>query len=332
MNHVKITQAGWAGFTGHLNIVHFTNGVSDEPVPEMLVDRIAAAVSLVACDAKGEVSDETELGIQNRLVGGVTARAEIATELSRQSDQDKALELRVDADKVLSQPSEKLYTKEELEAVADKGGIKAIREISNLWSLKGRSIPELIEATLKAQADFLARRAIASEQVQQQKLTHTTRASEVEVEAVVEEVTEPLAAEGLAAEYTVDGKLVRLTSLTALALKNCGKSLTGWNKLTDKERFDFISEEIAALEKHTGKELVPVVAKDAKQEVKEVVTDGSSDGDTGAAGGGSDGDSDSDASEGDASEEGTPDGADGAEQSGSDEKSPVEGDESEKAE
>jgi hypothetical protein len=45
------------------------------------------------------------------------------------------------------------YTREELEALADKGGLPAVREIARMWTRTGRSIQECIEAVLEAQGD-----------------------------------------------------------------------------------------------------------------------------------------------------------------------------------
>ncbi|EPE2648731.1 hypothetical protein KW516_19120 [Vibrio fluvialis] len=43
------------------------------------------------------------------------------------------------------------YTREQLEAIADKRGLKGLREIGDKLSIKGKSIPELIERILKGQ-------------------------------------------------------------------------------------------------------------------------------------------------------------------------------------
>lgn len=276
MNHIKITSKGWAGFNGQLSIVTFKDGVSVEPVPQIYIDRIAASVTIVACDAKGKELDGTALGIQNRLVGGVTLRADVVEPMARMSDQEKVLEDKLDANKSLVQPTEKLYTSDELTAIADKSGIKGLREIGNLWAVKGRAIPELITEILRAQSEFLAKREAIASQPQAATLRHTTRAEEVDV-ASVEVPDAPTIAgfEGLPEIYLAGEREIKSTQILEIALKRSGKSLTGWNTLTDRERQEFFDAEIVGLSKHFKVDLVakPAPVVEEKTDAPEKTAD-----------------------------------------------------------
>ncbi|OCP21904.1 MULTISPECIES: hypothetical protein [unclassified Ensifer] len=268
MHYLKIVSRGWHGYTGQLNIISFKNGVSTEPVPPRIADRIAASVQVVQCDAEGrEGTDAINVGPQHRLLTEGTVRAEIAGPLAVQSEADKVMEAKLDAARSLTAPIESLYTRDDLERVADESGIKGLRDIADKWTVKGRGIPEIIEKILTAQAAFLQLRNQKIENAGGSVLKATTLATEADLEAtaaaVVEEELVALGYEGLVPEYAIDGVIVPCTSLVEQALKNSGKSLTGWNALNDPERKRAIDAEVEALEKHYGAKLEPVLAEEA---------------------------------------------------------------------
>jgi hypothetical protein len=326
MNYVKIVSKGWAGYTGQLNVISFRNGISTEPVPNGILDRIAAVTQLVACDAEGnEVGEGEHLGIQNRMIGGVTMRAPVAVALSRQTDEEKALEGVLDASKVLKAPVEKLYSREELEAIADKAGLKGLREIGDKWKVRSKSIGDLIARILTVQDKFTKQRAALAEKTPTTLRTHTLPAEEeAAVDAVPEEALVPAGNPLLAAEYYVDDAVIPAETIINSALKNSGKSLSGWNALSDADRLEHLLAEIYALEQHFGKKLTDVAPHE------EVKTDAPAD-DADAADGTS-ADAVDGEGEGDASESGADKGEEGPEQPGSDEEPAPESDESKDAE
>jgi hypothetical protein len=268
MNYLKLTSKGFETYNGHLNIILFRDGISTTPVPERIADRIAAATACVACDEDGNTGETLQhVGIQNRLIDDSKNRAPVAKRLARQSDSERSVEERVDLSKALKAPSETLYTRQDLELLADKAGIKGLRDIGKNWKVTGRAIPELIEKILNAQAKFLKQREQALESRGATKNRVTTIAQEEKAVEVVEEVPAAASIEGLAEAYTANGEVVVTgVQLVERALKNSGKSLTGWNTLTDKERKPFIDREITALEVFNSARLKPVVTEASAEE------------------------------------------------------------------
>ena len=72
--HVKITAAGWDGFSGDLCGQQFADSVSSEALPQSVIDRIAAIVPCVIVNEKGK---EEPTGQAHRMVGGVAIPAEV---------------------------------------------------------------------------------------------------------------------------------------------------------------------------------------------------------------------------------------------------------------
>jgi hypothetical protein len=151
MKHLKIVAAGWAGYTGQIGLVEFVDGVSTDPVPQRLADQVSANIECVELEDDGS---ETQANPAARLIGGATISAVALVELERASDEELAAEAKREAEKAKRPPVERLYTQKELEAIADKDGIKALRPIGKSWNVKGRSIPELIRDILAAQGEF----------------------------------------------------------------------------------------------------------------------------------------------------------------------------------
>lgn len=151
MFHIKITQPGFEGYTGDLGSTPFVDGVSVEPLTRRQMDHIAALLSVVIVD---EDEEEIQAGVTARLVGGATIRAEVATPLARQTEAEKASELATVKKVAGVAPSTRVYKLEELETIASKDGIAGLRPIGRQWGVKGRAIPDLIEAILREQAEF----------------------------------------------------------------------------------------------------------------------------------------------------------------------------------
>ncbi|MBX4911359.1 hypothetical protein HJA82_29035 [Rhizobium bangladeshense] len=267
MNYLKIVSKGWQGYSGQLNIITFKDGISTEPVPPRIADRIAACVQVVQCDAKGkEGKVAVNVGVQHRLVSEAAARAAILQALPTQSEADKSMEAKLDAARALTAPIETLFTRDELEKVVDEKGLKGLREIGDKWKVKGRAIPELIEKILAAQSEFLRLRNQKLDEAGGAVLKATTQATDEDVaEVLPEEVPAVAGYEGLAAEFKVGDVIVPGSTLAELALKNSGRSLTGWNGLADSDRKVAIDAELEALGLHYGAKLEPVVAIEVEE-------------------------------------------------------------------
>lgn len=94
--------------------------------------RVKSELSPVKVQEESEKADQTVADIQQE---------DESQEDESQEDEEPATE-----------PAESgEYTREQLEAIADKRGLKGLREIGDKLSIKGKSIPELIERILKGQ-------------------------------------------------------------------------------------------------------------------------------------------------------------------------------------
>lgn len=151
MKILKITMAGMETYTGFIGMVEFENGVSKTPVPQIIADRVSAAIPMVEID---EAGDERQANPAARMGSYQDIELPVADPLSRATDAELAEEQRRIAMEQLKCPADRFYTVEELEEIADKEGIKGLRRISDLWNVKDRAIPNLIRETIKAQAAF----------------------------------------------------------------------------------------------------------------------------------------------------------------------------------
>jgi len=153
MMKLKVATKRMAGYTGVLGPVRFTDGVSDEFLPRHIRDRMAASMEFIEVDADG---NEQPAGAQHRLIRESKERAPKLEPLKRQTEEEKAAEIAAAA--VMTAKIPVLETRQSLEAIASKDGIKGLREIGKKWGVKHRSIPTLIEMILDAQEKSVAAR------------------------------------------------------------------------------------------------------------------------------------------------------------------------------
>jgi hypothetical protein len=146
---IRITQPTWLGFTGHMASVEFVDGVSTTFVPQNIYDRIAAELSIV------DDRSEEILGVQTRMISARLKTLNVLPDTARAPVVTPEVVVEFVPPPPVLTPK---WTKETLEALADKTGIKGLREIGDPLSAKGRAIPELIEAILRAQNEVVARR------------------------------------------------------------------------------------------------------------------------------------------------------------------------------
>ena len=152
-SHIRITASGWDTYTGDFGGVNFKNGLSVSPASRRQIDHLSA---LVRCDLADENGDPIgQSGISARLVGGVNVG-------DAPSSLRKATQEEIDADRRervanSGKAPTQVYTKEELEQIANKEGIEGLRKIGDKWSVRDRAINKLIVAILNAQTAFMAR-------------------------------------------------------------------------------------------------------------------------------------------------------------------------------
>lgn len=146
MIHVKIDIAGWEYFTGMIRGVEFVDGKSTRPLTEREINTIGANMRIV------DVETNEQVGPTIKRVGDIPAP--IATNTPT-ADTEETVEVEKVEEATVEDPREekpsKIYTKEELEELAQTGGIKAIREIANEFGVKGVQISQLINGIINQQ-------------------------------------------------------------------------------------------------------------------------------------------------------------------------------------
>jgi hypothetical protein len=142
---VKITEPGWERYSEYLNGVKFENGESVEELNQMQVDRIAATMRVQVIDGVPE---------NQRLVSENQRKAEVAENMKRVEAEELEAERRREAEKKaekVKKAAGQMFSREQLEEIADEHGINGLRDVGDRLGVKGRSIEGLIEDILKAQ-------------------------------------------------------------------------------------------------------------------------------------------------------------------------------------
>ena len=186
MKKIRIVGRGFEGFTGQFGMYQFEGGVSVEYLNRAERDRMAAAVPCVEIDEDGA---EQDAGTAARLLRDAGNVEEPKPGLARQTEEERQREV---SDVAKSKfPDRKLRTREQLEAIADRGGIADLRKIADRWDVRDRSIPALIEKILAAQDRWQRQRDTAMEragvvnQTGEPAVTETTETTETTVDQSV---------------------------------------------------------------------------------------------------------------------------------------------------
>lgn len=172
MNYLKIASPAWANYCGVIGTIEFKNGVSVYPVPRIFADKISAAMEMIEVDAEG--NEIRPAGGAHRLITESRVRAPIAEKLTAVSQADLDAEERALAAKSDKPPVSRFYEAAELEAIASKGGIKALREVGDQWGVKGKAITALIIEILDAQATWFKERDARLERTIKREERETT--------------------------------------------------------------------------------------------------------------------------------------------------------------
>ncbi len=165
MTRVKIEESGFDKFTGDMGGTEFVNGVSVGDLSIADVNRLGASVRVVEVleDEEGGIVTGAQMG-----VGSVLAESrDVSYEVQAQDAQDgldkeaygdfkenEGEEIDAEEGQEAEEAKEALqviYTKEQLEKIADEKGADGVREIAKKLDVKGRSIVELIKGIISAQ-------------------------------------------------------------------------------------------------------------------------------------------------------------------------------------
>lgn len=156
MNHLKIVSKGFETYTGNFGPVTFENGVSIEPVPKMFADRIAAATQVVWIDENGETIEDAS--VAHRLIRDSAMRAPVLEELPRQTEEEKKAEQRTQLLKVVDADQMQIYSRNDLIALVEKDGVKALRLVGDKWKVKHKQALALIDMILERQSKWIEAR------------------------------------------------------------------------------------------------------------------------------------------------------------------------------
>ena len=164
MHKIKIVEAGWAGYTGILGSLIFENGISTTVPTKVQADQFGVVMKFVEVDEQGE-----EIGVLSANADLIrTAHVAIEPHVPMKSVAERKAE-EAAAEAANPKPKEevaapdpmpatkpadpaKVWTRAELEAIADAKGINGLRVIGTPLGARNTSISKLIEEILQAQA------------------------------------------------------------------------------------------------------------------------------------------------------------------------------------
>lgn len=260
MKRIRPASKIYAGFNGYIGIVKFVDGVSEETLPQHLIDRISAAVPMIEIDEDG---NEAHAGSAARIVIDSATRATIAPDFSRQTEEEKRLEEIERKKKAMVAPATRFYSLDELTEVAAKHGINGVRAISDLWGIKSRKIADLVKGILDAQGAFTAARDGKLQQIADEvaKVTEDEDKTvegiedkpedELEIQDVNRAMAKAVSADDillgsslLASTYDIGGETVQLGAIVRGAFTTFGGTAEAWNALADDAREDLLRLEL----------------------------------------------------------------------------------------
>lgn len=142
--HVIIKSETFSNFTGVMVGAYFENGKTVEPIPYRDAQTLGAIMEVETDEGQNPNPAETMWRGYN------TTDADQAKRVIQSAE---PVEKRIGKKAKVEQPKQALptFTRDELEAIADKSGIAGLRKVGETFGIKARSIEELIEEILAAQ-------------------------------------------------------------------------------------------------------------------------------------------------------------------------------------
>lgn len=205
---LKIVQKGYDGYSGPIGAYEFEDGISLEMIPLNQRDMLSAAFQMVEIDEDG---GEQDASVAARMLRDRENAIEATDSLDRQTDDEK-LEENVRA-VIGGEKIPALYTEKALEGLASAKGIAGVRIVAEVWDVRSKAIPTLIQMILRAQSSYLALR---TEELTQRgvdpdelaKMFTPKDVVEIEVEKPEYERSVKAAASKADADIVIDGPIV----------------------------------------------------------------------------------------------------------------------------
>jgi len=149
---LRITQPGFESYSGRVGVVSFKDGLSDGDV--LMVDALRISAVWLTEWEDGTTANVGQMILNNMDTPAYIGMPERERLHGNQPVSDAAEREQQEDQAAASQPAAPVYSRAELEAIADKKGINGLREVATPMGVKGTSIAALIESILKAQPDM----------------------------------------------------------------------------------------------------------------------------------------------------------------------------------
>ncbi len=154
---VRITDPGFAGFTGYFGAIKFEDGVS-EHISHAEAERLGCIVKCETLDGLNPSATQRMVDIQRKDLDALTKEGKGVIGASREQDADNNKQPVAKPDKKAAQNVHGVqpsldFTREDLEALADKEGIAGLRNLGSQFGVKGRAIAEIIDELMQIKAE-----------------------------------------------------------------------------------------------------------------------------------------------------------------------------------
>lgn len=181
---VRIVQKGFETYSGIMEGVTFTNGVSDEPLSLAAAERLGAFMRVVDHETGEPISVGERLRRAREMSISSSGRLQ---RIERTPTGKRRQPLKKE-----NLPSMD-FDRQTLEGIADKSGIKGLREFAKPFGVNGRSIPEIIDSLMakkQERAAFSQGRASAKSKPKPESKPKVEIESEEEVMDIVDDLDE----------------------------------------------------------------------------------------------------------------------------------------------
>jgi hypothetical protein len=134
---IRIIEPGWETYTGDLGATTFDNGVSTHVVNQTDAQRLANNIRVETLVGVNPSTSQLVIDIQNTPM-----------------DENMAADVFIDRGIVPDKTYLVIYTRAQLEEMADNYGIAGVRIVADPLGVKSKSIVALIEGVLQRQAEL----------------------------------------------------------------------------------------------------------------------------------------------------------------------------------
>ena len=136
---LRLNEGGFRNYTGHIGLVEFVDGVSVSLVGWRETALVGSLMAVEDADIPGYQVGPAADALRSEDMSSDTDAAYLETV-------DRGLHVNAEGS-----PTDARYTREELEAIADKEGLAGVRELARRWGRTGRSVRDCLDAILDAQ-------------------------------------------------------------------------------------------------------------------------------------------------------------------------------------